>query len=216
MGGLLVPEHYRNDLPDASGMTLASVIWGLSLGIAILNCDKAVRQTRQCYRRRKRLSAYTILCWLEIVSSLALGTLCWLYLRSVIQPSFQYFFCICLLMTPRSRATRLKWICFGILLAINISVIVIWVPARLQINQRFVDINKIWDRVEKVLYAIMDAGLNIYFMYTVKRHLIMNGLRKYTLLYRVNLVLAVISISLDVLLTLFRLSHPVEVANWMC
>lgn len=103
-----------------------------------------------------------------------------------------------LLMVIRSNATKLKWLCFLILLAINISVFCIWVPARLQISQRYIDINNIWDRMEKVIFAIMDAALNFYFIYVVKKRLISNGLHKYNRLYQMNLFLVGISIALDV------------------
>lgn len=101
-------------------------------------------------------------------------------------------------MVVRSNATRLKWLCFLILLAINISVFCIWVPARLQINKTYIHVNDIWDRCEKVIFGIMDAALNFFFIYTVKQRLVANGLTKYTRLYQANLVLVTLSIILDV------------------
>ncbi|KAL6399748.1 uncharacterized protein AUP68_17155 [Ilyonectria robusta] len=101
-------------------------------------------------------------------------------------------------MVVRSNATRLKWLCFLILLAINISVFCIWVPARLQINETYIHVNNIWDRCEKVIFGIMDAALNFFFIYTVKQRLVANGLTKYTRLYQANLVLVTLSIILDV------------------
>ena len=101
-------------------------------------------------------------------------------------------------MLVRANATKLKWLCFLILLAINISVLCIWVPARLQISEQFIAINNIWDRVEKVIFAIMDAILNFYFIWVVKKRLIANGLHKYNRLYQMNLFLVAISIALDV------------------
>lgn len=101
-------------------------------------------------------------------------------------------------MVIRSNATKLKWLCFLILLAVNVSVFYIWVPARLQISEQWVHLNDIWDRVEKVIFAIMDACLNFYFIWIVKKQLISNGLHKYNRLYQMNLFLVVISIALDV------------------
>ncbi|RSL77094.1 hypothetical protein CDV31_017346 [Fusarium ambrosium] len=46
----------------------------------------------------------------------------------------------------------------------------------------------------------MDAALNFYFIYVVKKRLIANGLQKYTRLYQMNSTLVAISIALDVLL----------------
>ncbi|KAF5556148.1 hypothetical protein FMEXI_1281 [Fusarium mexicanum] len=219
MRGFLVPDHFVADVPGEDEMNLASVVWGISLGITIFTCAKAFQQARSLFRRRRRLNAYAVFVWLEILSSVVMGVIIWLYFRQVVGPSFQYFFSVsicwtvqvqCLiqiitnrvgvLMVSRSQATKLKWVCFIILGLVNISVIVIWVPARLQINQRFVDINKVWDRVEKIIFAVMDAALNFYFIYIVKIHLVAGGLAKYNLLYKVNLALVVISISMDILL----------------
>ncbi|KAF4470625.1 hypothetical protein FALBO_2470 [Fusarium albosuccineum] len=217
--GFLVPEHFKDDLPGEDDMNVASIIWGLSLGVVVFNCAKAFRQTKSAIQRRKRLTAYVTLVWLEIISSFILGVMVWLYLRAIIPPSFQFYFFIIvfwstqvqcliqiiinrvsLLMVIRSNGTRLKWVCFIILLAVNISVFCIWVPARLQINDSWVHINEIWDRCEKVIFAIMDAALNFYFIWVVKKRLISNGLQKYNRLYQMNLFLVAISIALDILL----------------
>ncbi|RSL44844.1 hypothetical protein CEP54_014524 [Fusarium duplospermum] len=82
-------------------------------------------------------------------------------------------------MVVRSNGTKLKWVCFLILLAVNISVFCIWVPARLQISEKYIHLNEIWDRCEKVIFAIMDAALNFYFIYVVKQRLVANGLQNY-------------------------------------
>ncbi|KAM5353878.1 hypothetical protein ACJ41O_000528 [Fusarium nematophilum] len=217
--GFLVPDHFQDDLPNEDDMNIASIIWGLSLGVVVFNCAKAFRQTRSAIQRRKRLTAYVSLVWLEIISSFILGVMVWLYLRAIIPPSFQFYFFIIvfwstqvqcliqiiinrvgLLMVVRSNATKLKWLCFLILLAVNISVFCIWVPARLQISQKIIHVNEIWDRCEKVIFALMDAALNFYFIWVVKRRLISNGLQKYNRLYQMNLFLVMISIALDILL----------------
>ncbi|KAI5457769.1 hypothetical protein BGZ63DRAFT_364545 [Mariannaea sp. PMI_226] len=217
--GFLVPENFQLDAPSEDEMNVASIVWGLSLGVTVFNCAKAFRQSKTAIERRKRLTVYVLLIWAEIISSTILGVMVWLYLREIIAPSFQFYFFIIvfwsaqvqcliqiiinrvgLLMVVRSNATKLKWLCFGILLAINISVFSIWVPARLQISEKFIAINNIWDRCEKVIFAVMDAALNFYFIYVVKRRLISNGLHKYNRLYQMNLFLVAISIALDILL----------------
>ncbi|KAH6893447.1 hypothetical protein B0T10DRAFT_527830 [Thelonectria olida] len=217
--GFLVPEHFKHEPPTEDDMNIASIIWGLSLGVTVFNCAKAFRQTKAAIERRKRLTVYVSLIWVEVISSTILGVMVWLYLRDLLGPSMWFYFFIIvfwsmqvqcliqiiinrvgLLMVIRSNATKLKWVCFLILLAINISVFCIWVPARLQISQRFIDINNVWDRCEKVIFAIMDAALNFYFIYVVKKRLISNGLHKYNRLYQMNLFLVAISIALDILL----------------
>jgi hypothetical protein len=230
--GFLVPPNFKEEPPSDDDMNFASIIWGLSLGVTIFNCGKAMRQTQAAIRRRNRLTLYIMFIWLEVCSSTVLGIMVWLYLRGIIHPSFQYYFFISmslrplhsactnllvvfwsiqvqcliqiiinrvsLLMVVRRNGTVLKWTCFGILLAINISVFCVWIPARLQISEKYIHVNEIWDRMEKVLFAIMDAALNFYFIWVVKQRLVANGLQKYTRLYHMNMFLVAISIALDV------------------
>lgn len=58
----------------------------------------------------------------------------------------------------------------------------------------------VWDRIEKVLYLLVDAGLNWYFLRTVKSNLINNGLSKYNKLASFNKRMVVISLSMDVMI----------------
>jgi hypothetical protein len=103
------------------------------------------------------------------------------------------------LLMPNNRITRkLRWGVAVFISLINVTVFCIWIPARLEISQRYIDINNVWDRIEKVLFAIVDLGLNLYFLYTVKSQLIACGLDKYKLLFNFNVGMVVISISMDV------------------
>ncbi|RYP04321.1 hypothetical protein DL764_004514 [Monosporascus ibericus] len=83
---------------------------------------------------------------------------------------------------------------------INISVYCIWIPARLQISPTYIYVNEVWDRVEKVIFCLIDASLNLYFIYLVRSRLIAGGLDKYNSLYRFNLAMIGVSVSLDVIL----------------
>ncbi|KAK4145943.1 uncharacterized protein C8A04DRAFT_10092 [Dichotomopilus funicola] len=97
-------------------------------------------------------------------------------------------------------ARRLK---LGLLILIglvNISVFCIWIPARLQINDTYMRINYVWDRIEKAIFAAIDFCMNAYFMWLVKSKLVSNGLTQYNRLYKYNLAMVTLSISLDVLL----------------
>lgn len=105
---------------------------------------------------------------------------------------------ISLLSVRRSVATRLKWSVAAVLGLINISVFVIWIPARLQISETFIHVNDIWDRIEKVIFALIDGTLNVYFIYLVRTKLIANGLTKYMPLFWFNILMVFISLSLDV------------------
>jgi hypothetical protein len=65
---------------------------------------------------------------------------------------------------------------------------------------RYHIINEWWDRIEKVLYLILDAALNWYFLKTVKANLINNGLTKYNKLVVFNSRMIIISLLMDVMI----------------
>jgi len=68
----------------------------------------------------------------------------------------------------------------------------------MQISESIIFINEIWDRIEKVIFLFVDAGLNLYFIYLVRVKLIANGLTKYTVLFKFNLLMVAMSLPLDV------------------
>ena len=76
----------------------------------------------------------------------------------------------------------------------------IWIPARLQVSDKYIEINKIWDRCEKIIYLIVDAFLNWHFVRVVKARLVQNGLDRYRPLLRMNQRLIILSISMDALI----------------
>ena len=103
-----------------------------------------------------------------------------------------------LIMHNQHKARRMKiWLAIFVGL-INISVYCIWIPARLQISERFIAINNIWDRIEKVLFLLVDAGLNAYFLYLVRSRLISKGLDKYKLLFKFNSAIVFVWLAMDV------------------
>lgn len=105
---------------------------------------------------------------------------------------------IALIMYDARRVRRLKVGATLLIGAINITVFVIWIPARLQISPYWMQLNSVWDRVEKGIFAIFDLGLNLYFIHLVRSELTAHGLTKYRDLYLFNLGMVFISISLDV------------------
>ena len=63
----------------------------------------------------------------------------------------------------------------------------------------YVLINRYWDRTSKVLICLVDAGLNYYFLRTVRVRLVKHlGLIKYAPLVSFNMKLMIVSISMDV------------------
>ncbi|KAH8734268.1 hypothetical protein BGZ61DRAFT_490291 [Ilyonectria robusta] len=219
MTGFLIPDDYKYNKPSIDDMNIASIAWGFSLGVCIFTGAKGMRQTVKSWKRGRRTNIYLIMLWTEWASSTIMSAITWFYLRGHIPPSFAIFFVIVflwavqiqtlmqiiinrisILMVVRQNAWKLKLGIFLILLAINVSVFCIWVPARLQISNTFIRVNNIWDRIEKCIFLIIDASLNLYFIHLVKSRLIANGLTKYTRLFNVNLGMIGISITMDVLL----------------
>ncbi|KAH7302936.1 hypothetical protein B0I35DRAFT_365810 [Stachybotrys elegans] len=123
-----------------------------------------------------------------------------------------------LVMANKKRAKYLKLSLLGVVGIINIAVACIWIPARLTQSKKLLHINAIWDRTEKVLYLLMDLGLNSAFLHIVRRELIARGLTKYKLLFNFNACVVVISLSMDILIIammsspnpfLYAIFHPV-------
>ncbi|KAH7192805.1 uncharacterized protein B0J16DRAFT_380692 [Fusarium flagelliforme] len=214
--GYLIPDRYVREVPNEVDMNTASIFWGFSLCAAVFTFTKGTQQSWRAWKRCHRVTAYVGMIWVVWLSSMVLGCLAWGFQRQYIAPSFGFYFSVALfwalqvqfllqiiinriglLMVSKARATRLKWLVFAIILAVNISVFIIWLPARLQINDRWIWLNGIWDRVEKVIFAVVDGALNGYFIYLVRSRLIENGLTKYVPLYRMNLALIFLSLSLD-------------------
>ncbi|KAK0755864.1 hypothetical protein N5P37_011540 [Trichoderma harzianum] len=110
---------------------------------------------------------------------------------------------IAIIAEDRSTVFRLKWGTAAIITCINIAVFCIWIPAHTAppVSDLYVRINEIWDRISKILILLVDAGLNYYFLRTVKRRLVMqHGLSKYAPLVSFNAKLLVVSILMDAML----------------
>ncbi|RKK69457.1 hypothetical protein BFJ69_g12719 [Fusarium oxysporum] len=105
-----------------------------------------------------------------------------------------------ILLTNKKKAYRLKVLIGTLITAVNISVYCIWIPARLQVSERYIHINEWWDRCEKVIYLIVDGCLNFYFIHIVRKNLIIHGLTKYKRLTHFNMFIIGFSLSMDVLI----------------
>ncbi|KAK6826127.1 hypothetical protein PG987_013621 [Apiospora arundinis] len=210
MTGFLVPDTYVPQAPSNVDMNVASIIWGISLAAGLFTASKARKQSWGVYKRTGRVNSYIIMIWLSWMGSSVIGILSWLYLWGTIETSFWIFFfiliawifqvqCIiqiiinriALLMRDRKIVRRMQWGCAIGLGIINVSVFCIWIPARLQISSTF---------VHKCIFCLIDVALNVYFVYLVRSRLISNGLTKYNRLFKFNLFMIVVSMSLDVIL----------------
>ncbi|PSN61735.1 hypothetical protein BS50DRAFT_603884 [Corynespora cassiicola Philippines] len=215
--GPFIPDTYENEPITTSDIIIAGTIFALTLANALLAMYLGFYQT--IGSRSPIRSTYVWMIWLELLVSFLMGLECFLHLLKFVKPSFAFYFTIlfwwCIqvqlllqiiinrirVIVPDRR--RSKMIMIGtatVVTAINISVFNIWIPARLQISHRYVFINEIWDRIEKVLYLMIDAALNWYFLKVVKANLINNGLQKYYRLLRFNQRIIVLSLLMDVMI----------------
>lgn len=105
---------------------------------------------------------------------------------------------VSLLMDDPVQVRRLKWGVFGVILALTASVVVIWIPASLQVSPTWHELNAVWDRAKQAVLVLLDVGLNGYFLYCVRNRLIANGLDKYRSLFRLNILMVFIVVALDV------------------
>lgn len=221
MTGTLVPPWFERYHVTQTEMSVVSIVWGISIGCSLFCAATAISQSLQTWARSRRITAYVIMIWTELAASTVIGVISWLYMRNTIKPSFEFFFFVLvlwviqiqvllqiiinrigLLHTDGRKIHRLKWLVAAYVGLINISVFCIWLPAQLQRSATYVRINHVWDRVEKVLFMLIDAGLNVYFMWLVRRNLIANGLDKYKTLFWTNAALDAISVFLDLAIIL--------------
>ncbi|KAH6664021.1 hypothetical protein B0J14DRAFT_494014 [Halenospora varia] len=208
--------------PHSLDLDIVSICFGFSLGFCVLTGSKAARQTFAIYRRTHSLrNLYMWMIWTEVIVNLVIAILSWLFIRGDIRGSFGLFFsfskimliasqtqCLIqiianrvgLIMVNKRKVSILKWTLFVAVGLINISVYCIWIPARIEVSQTFVQVNNIWDRIEKVLYLIIDGALNGLFLYLVRVKLISGGLTKYKPLFNFNAFIVCVSLSMDILI----------------
>ncbi|KAI4618795.1 hypothetical protein J4E80_005399 [Alternaria sp. BMP 0032] len=199
---------------------LAALAAGFTIGFGFLTVWEAVKQTRRNHSPLR--SAYIYMIWGEILVNVIIGIIGWLFLNDVLGPTVPVLFFIlffwvweiqllmqiiinriALIAEHRSTIRNLKWGTVVLITSINIAVFCIWIPSHTvpPISETFVKINNVWDKVSKVLILIVDAGLNWYFLRTVKIRLVeQHGLTKYAPLVGFNGKLMVVSIAMDALL----------------
>ncbi|KAI0009650.1 hypothetical protein F4779DRAFT_627681 [Xylariaceae sp. FL0662B] len=215
--GLFVPPWF--DYPDLTELdsNLGSVFWGMTWATAVFSSLKAAQQTRRTWKGVHRITAYIAMVWGEVIACVIMSIVLLLSRLTIMPTNFWLFFIIVfiwcfqvqfliqilanrvgLLICVPSRVTRLKRTVFGVILVINISVFIIWIPSRLQISYSWILADRIWDRTQKVIFLIIDASLNGVFIYIMRTQLIENGLTKYKPLFRFNTCIIFFSISLDV------------------
>lgn len=106
------------------------------------------------------------------------------------------------MVVDRHKVTGLKWGALLFILLFNVAVIVLWVPASLQISPKWIKTHSIFDRIKQAVLAFLDLAANWYFLHVVRCQLISNGLTKYTRLFWNNVFMIAIALALDVSIVL--------------
>ncbi|KAK9787701.1 hypothetical protein AB5N19_03404 [Seiridium cardinale] len=214
--------------PSQTELYLATLFYGVAITSAVFSGTMATRQTYMIWKRHHHINRYAIFVWGAWLACVGSAVTSALYLFNIVCASFYvYFFLVflwcfevqfvlqiiinrlALLMATRRQAQKLQWTVFGIILFVNISIFVIWIPTRMHGPPIFQHINEVWDRIQKVIFLVIDAGLNIYFVFLVRTHLIDAGFAKYKAIYRESILMIAVSISLDiVILGLMSLPTP--------
>ncbi|KAF5636119.1 hypothetical protein F52700_5433 [Fusarium sp. NRRL 52700] len=162
---------------------LASVYYGLFLGVFIFTFAKAVSQTRAIYKRTHSLhNAYLYMIWSEAVVNFVFALITFLYLNGIIPGNLGFLLAtvilwsiqtqllpqiianrVSLIMTNRRRARHLKWGLVVCILFVNGAVCYIFTVAHLDTAtpvQKHT--NMIFEKCEKTFFLIIDLALNIY------------------------------------------------------
>ncbi|KAH9465180.1 hypothetical protein Pst134EA_013073 [Puccinia striiformis f. sp. tritici] len=204
---------------SAAEFQLVGVVFGVTLGFGYFVVCHASRQAR-------RLNIFTVLVWLGISSNLASALLTFLFASGVINTSVPYYLCVvnlwaiqlnCVFQIMVSRIILiwsstvhrriLRWGIFMWALVLTAAVFSTWIPARLRISDKFIQIDTIWYRATRVICLLTNACLNFTFIYSVKQTLVANGLKKYNKLLRFNAKILALSLILDLVPILLLLCH---------
>ncbi|KAJ8083071.1 hypothetical protein PM082_008934 [Marasmius tenuissimus] len=196
-------------------IVLGSIAFGFFFGFLVHVFWTAVLETK----RVGRITAYIAMVWLEILGNTVFAILSWCYLYKVFPPSLALFTIIivcwiiqvqclmliivnrlCILLATDRERFMMKAIVTGIVFLISVSSASIWIPAQLQINHAYIELNHWWDKFEKSVYLCLDLCLNIIFIVMIKRRLVNYHLAKYARVMRFNEYIIFISIGMDVLL----------------
>ncbi|KAF5007911.1 hypothetical protein FDECE_5826 [Fusarium decemcellulare] len=199
-------------------MDLAAFFFGLFVGIFIFAFSKACQQTRSIWRRTHSLrNAYLFLVWGEALANLVFAITTILFINGVIKGSLGYYILavllwsfqvellpqiianrVALIMTNKRKAAYLKWGLAASITVVCIAVCYIWVVAHLDgATPAQVELNIIFEKIEKSFFLIIDLSLNLYFLYLVRYRLIADGLSKYWRLFNFNIGMVMISTILD-------------------
>ncbi|KAH0613514.1 uncharacterized protein H6S33_005400 [Morchella sextelata] len=215
MTGFLVSPNYKPLELQKRDHEISLIAWGFTLGFGYLVAWKGYKQTSRIPRRKRFKSMYFWLIWGEVISVFGYGCLTWLHVSEYVGPSFWLFLGIWVFWTVQTntqsqiiinriaviivdkRQIKLvrRWV-FAVIMVLCFISAFTWIGASLQINSRFIRGEEVHTRLEGVIFICIDIFLNLYFIKSVKKHLLEAGLEKYRPL--TNFVIGIICISIGV------------------
>ncbi|KAK8140158.1 hypothetical protein PG984_000224 [Apiospora sp. TS-2023a] len=202
---------------------LAALFAGFSIGFGWFTVWQAIQQTRRTEDPWR--SAYVYMVWRAIVCNIPIALLGWLLRDGVLSPSLMVLFMLLffwmfetqlqpqiiinrigVIAESQRKVGRVRWGAVAFVGLINVSVFVIWIPSHIQPQfgdgkalDLFVKINKLYDRVPKVLILLLDVGLNWWFVSVAKQRLVKEDqLDEYKPLVKFTNWMMLISILMDV------------------
>ncbi|KAJ4181138.1 hypothetical protein NW755_011180 [Fusarium falciforme] len=196
--GFLVPDSYVFHAPNDVDMNCSSIFWGFSFAFVFFAALRAAIQTLDTWRRKRHVTAYLVMIWVGWAVNIVLACFWSLQIQLLTQIIVNR---LALLMPNPAAVSRLRWAVFFLILLVNISVMVTWVPAQLQISHKWMRISEIWERCEMAIFSIIDLSLNLRFVQLVRNRMVSHGLNnKYLSLFQFNCGMILASISLDIAL----------------
>ncbi|KAH6684111.1 hypothetical protein B0J14DRAFT_4696 [Halenospora varia] len=203
---------------------LSSSAAGFALGFGIWTLSAAIKQTRMCEFPRRSFFIWMI--WVDLAVNTLMGLWTWIMINGYVdggsafysgivsvlwilelQLYYQIIINRCgVVVEDRRLVTQYKWMIFGFISFINISVLIFWIPAQnVSPASFFYKVNKYWDRISKGILLLLDVVLNLYFLRVVRRRIVQyHGLVKYMPLVRFNAWLMIVSVLMDAMLIGFE------------
>ncbi|EKG09188.1 hypothetical protein MPH_13816 [Macrophomina phaseolina MS6] len=202
IGPLISPNYIPEDITKAD-VAISSTVWGLTLVWCGICSWQGLGQTKRA--RRPWKTVYIWMIWLELLVCFLMGLECWCFIIKWVHPSYAFYFtilfwwCIQVQLLLQIIINRVRVISLDKKRALAIMIATAVVVTLINISV-YIHINEIWDRIEKGLYLLIDATLNVYFIKTVRQNLVKNGLQKYKSLLKFNTRIIFISILMDVMI----------------
>ena len=98
MVATLLPANFKGSPATLTDIKLASIIWGITIGVIVFTAWKAIDQTIPMWRRGTALrSPYLWMVWTHLILNTTICALAWLFMDGVIPMGYEHAWFDCLL-----------------------------------------------------------------------------------------------------------------------